>query len=102
MRDCQLLFEPYSIDQITDILEQKVNIRFHTLPSAIKANTELKQIFFDLVDDNAYLFIAKKVAKQNGDIRVAFDLMKSALEKLAKRTMECSDLPPKNKLRVTY
>ena len=30
------------------------------------------------------MFIAKKVAKMNGDIRVAFDMMKSALMLLSK------------------
>ena len=33
----------------------------------------------------AYAFIAKKVAKQNGDIRVAFDMMRSALGYLFKQ-----------------
>lgn len=44
----------------------------------------MKSIFFSLIDDRAYEFIAKKVAKQNGDIRVAFDLLSSALIKLKK------------------
>ena len=28
MRDCQLLFEPYSTDQIFEVLESKVNSRY--------------------------------------------------------------------------
>jgi len=43
---------------------------------------EIKKIFFRLVDEKAYEFVAKKVSKLNGDIRVAFDLMKSALSSL--------------------
>ena len=33
MRDCQLLFEPYSTEEITEILESKVNSKFTHLPS---------------------------------------------------------------------
>ena len=40
-----------------------------------------------MIHDKAYDLIAKKVSKQNGDIRVAFDLMKSALELLKSRIM---------------
>ena len=83
MRDCQLLFEPYSTEQITDILESKVNSRYALLPSQMKDDGQLKRLFFQLIDDRAYEFIAKKVSKQNGDIRVAFDLMKSSLDHLA-------------------
>lgn len=85
MRDCQLLFEPYSTEQITHILESKVNGRYRYLPSQIHESAELKRCFFNLIDDRAYEFIAKKVAKQNGDIRVAFDLFKSALDMLMVR-----------------
>lgn len=103
MRDCQLLFEPYSTDQITDILEQKVNSRYSQLPTQMREDGQLKRLFFQLIDDRAYEFIAKKVSKQNGDIRVAFDLLKSALDHLAlkvKSTDENSlDI---DKVRVTY
>ena len=91
MRDCQLLFEPYSTDQITDILEQKFNSKMSQLPSGLKTNLLLKNVFFNLIDEKAYLFIAKKVAKQNGDIRVAFDMMKSALDKVYTLAIEMSD-----------
>ena len=33
----------------------------------------------DLIDNKTYEFIAKKVSNSSGDIRVAFDLMKSGL-----------------------
>ena len=39
-------------------------------------------MFFGLIDDRAYEFIAKKVSMKNGDIRVAFGLLKAALEKV--------------------
>ena len=63
MRDCQLLFEPYSIEQIQDILEMKVNARFKDIPSAIRNDNEHKNLFFNAIDEKAYLFISKKVAK---------------------------------------
>ena len=72
------------------------------MPSAVRNSEELKSIFHNLVDERAYSFIAKKVAKQNGDIRVAFDLMKSALALLAKEIKKSTTLPPKKELRVTY
>lgn len=42
----------------------------------------MKSIFFNLLNVDALKLIAKKVAKGNGDIRIAFDLMKSTLSKL--------------------
>jgi hypothetical protein len=42
----------------------------------------VKSIFFNLLNVDALKLIAKKVAKGNGDIRIAFDLMKSTLSKL--------------------
>ena len=52
------------------------------LPSAIRNSKTLRNIFFNIIDEKAYVFIAKKVAKQNGDIRVAFDMMKTSLNYL--------------------
>ena len=43
---------------------------------------QLKRLFFELIDDRAYEIIAKKVSKQSGDIRVAFDLILSALKQV--------------------
>ena len=92
MRDCQLLFEPYSTDQIFEVLESKVNSRYSQLPVQFRENAELKTLFFALINDSAYNLIAKKVSKQNGDIRVAFDLLKSALELLLKNIQESEDV----------
>ena len=103
MRDCQLLFEPYSTDQIIEILESKVNSRYSSLPTQIKDNAQLKSLFFALIDDRAYEIIAKKVAKQSGDIRVAFDLLASALS-LLKKQLSAKQEEELNldKIRVTY
>jgi Cdc6-like AAA superfamily ATPase len=63
---------------------------------------QIKNIFFNLIDEHAMKLIAKKVSKINGDIRIAFDLMKSALTKLQTKikyntTHEVSDI----EVRVT-
>lgn len=79
MRDDQLLFEPYSEEQITTIIEEKVNMKYQKFPQRIKENQDVKKIFFSLLDTkNSFGFISKKISKMNGDIRVAFDIMKSS------------------------
>ena len=44
---------------------------------------QIKPICHNLIDGCAYEFIAKKVSLMNGDIRVAFDYMKTSLSVLA-------------------
>ena len=39
-----------------------------------------------MLDDKAVELVSKKVAKMTGDVRVAFDLMKSCFNKLHYRT----------------
>ena len=102
MRNVQLLFEPYEEEDIQDILEQKVNSKFESLNPLVKTNKELKDIFLKLIQERSYLFIAKKVAKMNGDIRVAFDMMKSALMLLSKEIRDTPGEIPNNKYQVTY
>jgi Cdc6-like AAA superfamily ATPase len=85
MRDAQLLFEPYSEEQIISIIEEKINMKFRDFPLRITQNTSMKKIFFNLIDDRAKDIIAKKVSKMNGDIRVAFDIIKSSLVELYNR-----------------
>ena len=85
MRDAQLLFEPYSEEQIISIIEEKVNMKFRYFPLRITQNTIMKKIFFNLIDDRAKDIIAKKVSKMNGDIRVAFDIIKSSFVELYNR-----------------
>lgn len=59
-------------------------------------------MFHDIVDEKAETIIARKVAKKNGDIRVAFDIMKSAIAHLQKTIEDHPSLPAKEQLRVTY
>jgi Cdc6-like AAA superfamily ATPase len=77
MRDLQLLFEPYNEDQIIEILEKKTNLKYHALPTIMRYKKEIKDVFFDLLEEKASKFIALKVSRMNGDLRVAFDLVKS-------------------------
>eukprot|EP00351_Strombidinopsis_sp_SopsisLIS2011_P003284 CAMPEP_0116873316 /NCGR_PEP_ID=MMETSP0463-20121206/4362_1 /TAXON_ID=181622 /ORGANISM="Strombidinopsis sp, Strain SopsisLIS2011" /LENGTH=58 /DNA_ID=CAMNT_0004515007 /DNA_START=946 /DNA_END=1122 /DNA_ORIENTATION=+ len=53
----------------------------------------IKKIFFTIVDEKAYEFVAKKVSKLNGDVRVAFDLMKSALSTLSQNLKKQGCMP---------
>lgn len=80
----------------------KRNSIYQRLPKYIKESDELKSIFHNIVDEKAELIIAKKVAKKNGDIRVAFDIMKSALALLQKNIEDHPTLPEKKELSVTY
>jgi Cdc6-like AAA superfamily ATPase len=85
MRDAQLLFEPYSEDQIVSIIEEKINMKFGQFPLRIKQSQPVKTIFFNLIDQKAMDMIAKKVSKMNGDARVAFDIVKSAMVEIFNR-----------------
>jgi Cdc6-like AAA superfamily ATPase len=49
------------------------------MPMKIK---EIKDDFFDLLDDRSVEMISRKVARMNGDVRVAFDLVKTCFNKL--------------------
>lgn len=97
MRDCQLLFSPYDEDQLIAIMETKIFKKYQSLPMKMKVEP-IKSIFFNIVHDKSHLFIAKKVAKLNGDIRVAFDLMKTALSTLASDLSTAETLPPDDKI----
>jgi Cdc6-like AAA superfamily ATPase len=112
MRDTQLLFEPYSEDQIISIMEEKINMKFATFPMRLKAGS-MKSIFFNLLDERAMDMIAKKVSKMNGDARVAFDLLKSSFTELYNRVKYVSPndtseerkgdegLPSEDKIKIT-
>jgi len=92
MRDCQLLFEPYSYDDIESIIEQKKNALFATcVPTEGACNGEagllaerkhLKEVFFNLIDEKAMRLLCHRISQKSGDIRVAFDIMKSAMQTL--------------------
>ena len=62
------------------IIEEKVYKKYATLSEPLK--NKLKHYFFDFLEDKALELIAKKVSQANGDIRIAFDLMKGTLQKL--------------------
>ena len=88
MRDCQLLFMPYDTDQIVEILESKVNGRYSSLPTQLKEDKQLRDLFFALIEDRAYEMITRKVSKLNGDIRVAFGYLKQGLIRVQKLVEE--------------
>lgn len=90
MKDCQLLFEPYSADDVQSIVEMKINKLFHrVVPSESKCEGDpqkkfqrgfLRNLMHNLIDERALTILSKKIAQSSGDIRVAFDIMKTALE----------------------
>ena len=55
-----------------------------------------------MIHERSYTFIAQKVAKMNGDIRVAFDMMKSALTLLSKEIRDDPNVRENNQLKLTY
>jgi Cdc6-like AAA superfamily ATPase len=44
--------------------------------------SEVKEDFFELFEEKAIEMIARKVARMNGDVRVAFDLIKTCFNKI--------------------
>ena len=60
---------------------------------------QIKPIFHNLIDERAYEFIAKKVSMMNGDIRVAFDYMKTALSVLADDLAK--EMPEDKKIKIS-
>lgn len=95
MRDSQLLFEPYSEEQIESIIEMKINLKFKNFPLRLKESNEIKSIFFNLIDERALGIISKRVSKMNGDVRVAFDIIKSSFTELFKKIRESPVEVPK-------
>jgi hypothetical protein len=53
----------------------------------------MKEVFFELIDDQAQKLIAKKVAKMNGDLRVAFDILKTCFVNLQASISDPTLLP---------
>jgi len=69
----------------------------------MREDGQLKRLFFQLIDDRAYEFVAMKVSKQNGDIRVAFDLFKSALARISTQVAQVPEQSlDLEKVRMTY
>ena len=65
------------MNDLTTIIEEKTNFRFTKFSERMRK--EMQSIFFmnPLVHEKAREFVARKVSKQTGDVRVAFDIMKS-------------------------
>jgi len=70
--ESKCIFGPYSERDIIRIINKKKN-------KFIEANPKYKDEIENLIEDKALELTAKKVSKISGDIRVAFDLIKSAL-----------------------
>lgn len=52
------------------------------MPMTVTQNPIVKKMFFNLLDEKAKEIISKKVSKMNGDVRVAFDIIKSSFVEL--------------------
>lgn len=79
----------------------KINLKLRNFPLRLKENNEIKDIFFNLIDDRAKSIISKRVSKMNGDVRVAFDIIKSSITELFKKIRESTTEVPKNQVVVT-
>lgn len=86
-------------------------MKFGSFPLKLKQGP-IKSIFFNLLEEKGMDMIARKVSKMNGDVRVAFDLIKSAFVELYNRVKYRNgnlaeerkgdeDLPSDDKIRVT-
>jgi hypothetical protein len=93
----------------------KVNQKFPKMPLSVKSNPILRNCFFNLMDERAKDIIAKKVSKMNGDVRVAFDILKSAFVELQTRvkyftpdgadtisTGEDDNMPDPSTVKITF
>ena len=52
-------------------------MQYVNMSDRMKQNARVKKMFFDIIDESAKVLIAKRVARMNGDLRVAFDIIKS-------------------------
>lgn len=53
---------------------------------------EIHDFMFNFIDERAKKLISQKVARMNGDIRVAFDVIRSCFSDLQTSLMELEDL----------
>lgn len=91
MRDQQLLFQPYDEEQIVDIMEKKTNSKYRRQPDSVRVIPEIQRFVIDFIEQKARDLIASKVAKMNGDIRVAFDIIKSCFSELQEQLILLED-----------
>ena len=79
------MFQPYDQEDIESIIDEKVNKHFPTFVAEIKDTPQfidMKKFFFALRQEDAMKYLGAQISKKSGDIRVVFDVMKSALSKL--------------------
>jgi Cdc6-like AAA superfamily ATPase len=72
MRDAQILFQPYGQEDIESIVQEKKNSKFQRcVPSMdmcqgnenkTKQRQIVREIFFNLIDEKAMLFLCKKIS----------------------------------------
>ena len=72
MRDCQILFEPYSFEDIQSIIELKKNSLFQKCvptekqcdsdPVKLDLRKKLKSVFFDIIEEKALHLLSKKIS----------------------------------------
>ena len=69
----------YSQEQIITIIDEKFFSQIPKLPKHLRV---LTSEYMNVLDDQSIELIGRKVAKMNGDVRVAFDLIKACFDKL--------------------
>jgi len=62
---------------------------------------EFVPIFANIIEERAYVFVSKKVARLNGDIRVCFDMIKTAFNMLLLNLQSSDSLPDDSEIKVT-
>ena len=82
-------------EDIQSIIEQKVSTLFrgNLKPDPrderyAKMWVYVKRIIHDLMDEPAMRILCKNIAKSSGDIRIVFDIMKSAVTQLLQRVQK--------------
>jgi hypothetical protein len=81
-------------------MEEKLNLKYQFFPTKLKS---IKHIFFGILEEKAKEIIAKKVALNNGDIRIAFDLIKTSLSNLYQKVKSQTEGSlADDQIRVTY
>ncbi len=101
----KLVFSPYNEQQIRTVISQKRDDCWGKCEEILGDFPEIREKLEGLVTPDALMFIARKVSKMSGDIRVAFDVIKGALVKklkLASDTLEAdseADLLERGEIR---
>jgi len=48
-------------------------------------------VFFNIIDEKAMMFLSKRISSSSGDIRVVFDVMKTAFQGLLNKLSKTPD-----------